>query len=59
MGFEDVPIWLGDMISSFPAIESGKLKRAIDEHIGRHQFEVFHNARSIKAHIQLDDGDDG
>jgi hypothetical protein len=33
MGLEDVPIWLGDTISSFPAVDSGKVKWAMDERI--------------------------
>jgi len=41
MGFEDVPIWLGDTISSFPAIDSSKVKRAMDECIVMCQINSF------------------
>ena len=41
MGFEDVPIRLGDMISSFPAVDGGKFKRAMDERIVMRQVNPF------------------
>jgi len=41
MGFEEVPIWLGDTILSFPAVDSSKVKRAIDECIVMCQINPF------------------
>ncbi len=33
MGFEDIPVWLGDTILSFPAVDSSKVKWAMNERI--------------------------
>ncbi len=41
IGSEDVPIWLGDTISSFPAVDSGEFKRAMDERILMCQINPF------------------
>ncbi len=41
MGFEDVPILLGDTISSFLAVDSGKVKWAMDERIVMCQVNPF------------------
>ncbi len=42
MVFEDVPVWLGDMIWGFLAIDSGsKVKWAMDKHILMCQINPF------------------
>ena len=41
MGFEDVPIWLGDTISSFPTVDSSKVKRAMDKCIVMFQINLL------------------
>ena len=41
MGFERVPIWLGDTISSFPTVDSSEVKRAMDECIVMCQINPF------------------
>jgi hypothetical protein len=41
MGFEDVPVWLGDMILSFLAVDGRNAKWAIDECILMCQINLF------------------
>jgi hypothetical protein len=41
MGFEIIPIWLRDMISSFMAIDGDEVKWAVNERILMRQIKPF------------------
>jgi hypothetical protein len=41
VGFENILIWMRDTISGFAAVDSGKVKWAVNEHIFMCQIKPF------------------
>ncbi len=41
MGFEDIPVMLGDTVTGFPVVDRSELKWTMDEHILMCQVDPF------------------